>query len=84
MTLSDSVILEFLEEHDLELPPKAIQRNLDRHGHTIAYSTVQLRLKELLENGYLVKDENGYYEISEKGMLWLSGNLEPADLEDER
>lgn len=76
MTLSDSVILEFLQEKDLELPPKPLYRNLNRHGHTIGYSTVQLRLSNLLENGYLEKDDDGYYQLSEKGERWLAGELD--------
>lgn len=81
MTLRDSVILEFLHEHDLELPPKAIQRNLERHGYSIGYSTVQLRLKELLENGFVDRDENGYYEVSDRGLKWLNNDLDAENLE---
>lgn len=83
MTMSDSVILEYLSEHDLELPPKALYRNLNRQGHEIGYSTVRQRTRKLAENGFLEKDDDGYYEISEKGEMWLSGDLEKVDLEDE-
>ena len=81
MTLSDSVILKFLAEQNLELPPKALFRNLNRHGQSIGYSTVRLRTRELEEEGYLEKDEDGYYEISEKGRAWLAGELEDEELE---
>lgn len=65
MSLNDSVILEFLSEHDLELPLKALYENLNRHGHDIGYSTVQLRLSELEDHGLVEKAESGYYEVSE-------------------
>ena len=82
MSLKDGLILEFLEEHDLELPAKPLYRNLNRHGHEIGYSTVRQRLRELEEHGLIEKvDEAGYYEISEKGRLYLDGELEGSDLE---
>ena len=82
MTLSDSVILEFLDDRDLELPPKAIYRNLNRHGHEIGYSTVRLRTNELENNELLKKDDDGYYEISAKGKRWLEGDLDTSDFGD--
>lgn len=82
MTLNDSVILEFFDEKDLELPPKALYRNLNRHGHDIGYSTVQLRLSELLENGFVEKDKNGFYEISDQGEKWLRGELDESELDE--
>ena len=82
MSLKDGLILEFLEEHDLELPAKPLYRNLNRHGHEIGYSTVRQRLRELEEHGLIEKvDEAGYYEISEKGCSYLDGELEGSDLE---
>ncbi|ELZ38998.1 winged-helix domain-containing protein [Halorubrum tebenquichense] len=80
MTLSDSIVLEFLAKHDLELPPKALSVNLNRHGHDIGYSTVQLRLSNLEENGYVEKSDTGYYEISEKGRRWLNHELDEDDI----
>ncbi|MFC7137982.1 winged-helix domain-containing protein [Halobaculum litoreum] len=79
--MSDSVVLEFFAEHDLELPPKALSRNLNRHGYDIGYSTVRLRVRKLAENGMLEKDDDGYYELTEKGRLWLDDELSAADLE---
>ncbi|MFB6299103.1 MAG: winged-helix domain-containing protein, partial [Halobacteriales archaeon] len=65
MSLKDGLILEFLEEHDLELPPKPLYRNLNRHGHNIGYSTVRLRLNQLEDHGLLEKvGEGSYYQIT--------------------
>ncbi|APX98186.1 winged-helix domain-containing protein [Natronorubrum daqingense] len=82
MSLKDGLILEFLREHDLELPAKPLYRNLNRHGHEIGYSTVRLRLAELEENGLIEKvDEAGYYQVSSKGRAYLDGELDVSDLE---
>ena len=81
MSLKDDLILEFLAEHDLELPAKPLYRNLNRHGHEIGYSTVRQRLRELEEHGLLEKvDEAGYYQVSSKGKEYLEGNIEVDDL----
>ncbi|MDR5657303.1 winged-helix domain-containing protein [Halodesulfurarchaeum sp. HSR-GB] len=77
--MSDSVILDFLYEKDLELPPKALYRNLNRHGQEIGYSTVQLRLNELLEHDFVTRDGDGYYEITNKGKMWVEGKLSESD-----
>ncbi|MFC6716272.1 winged-helix domain-containing protein [Natrialbaceae archaeon GCM10025810] len=82
MSLKDGLILEFLENHDLELPPKPLYRNLNRHGHKIGYSTVRQRLDLLEEKGLLEKDDDGgYYSISDCGRAYLAGELEADDLE---
>ncbi|KTG11390.1 phage repressor protein [Haloprofundus marisrubri] len=84
MSLKDGLILEFLAEHNLELPPKPLYRNLNRHGHQIGYSTVRQRLNELEAHGLVNEVESGsYYEISDKGQRYLDGELSISDLEDE-
>ena len=82
MTMTDLVILEFLDDHDLELSPKPLYRNLNRHGHDIGYSTVRGRLPELAEKGLLEKDSDGYYEITDCGHAYLAGELDADDIED--
>ena len=81
MTMTDLVILEFLDNHDLELSPKPLYRNLNRHGHDIGYSTIRGRLPELAEKGLLDKDSDGYYQLTDRGRDYLSGELDAADLE---
>ncbi|ELY95670.1 hypothetical protein C483_00954 [Natrialba hulunbeirensis JCM 10989] len=82
MSLKDGLILEFLDEHDLELPAKPLYRNLNRHGHEIGYSTVRQRLKELEKHGLLEKvDEAGYYHLTTEGKAYLAGELELNDIE---
>ncbi|WP_226007438.1 winged-helix domain-containing protein [Natrinema salinisoli] len=83
MSLKDGLILEFLEDHDLELPAKPLYRNLNRHGHEIGYSTVRQRLRELEANGLVEKvDEAGYYQVSSKGSAYLDGELEANELKE--
>ncbi|SFR36172.1 Ribonuclease R winged-helix domain-containing protein [Halogeometricum rufum] len=81
MSLNDSVVLEFLDEHDMELPPKPLYRNLNRHGHKIGYSTVRLRVNKLEEHGLLSKDSDGYYELTDLGKRWLDGEAEMNEVE---
>jgi len=82
MSLKDGLILEFLEEHNLELPAKPLYRNLNRHNHEIGYSTVRQRLRELEAHGLLERvDDSGYYQLSSTGRAYLEGELEAADLE---
>lgn len=79
MSLKDGLILEFLAENDLELAPKPLYRNLNRHGHQIGYSTARNRVRELEEHGFLNRLEDGYYEVSEKGQAWLNEDLDQAE-----
>lgn len=76
MTLQDPVILEFLEDHDLELPPKPLYRNLNRHGYDIGYSTVRNRVRALEDNGFLESDDRGYYSLTDRGRSWVAGELD--------
>nr|WP_241990662.1 winged-helix domain-containing protein [Halorubrum sp. CGM5_25_10-8B] len=79
--MTDLVILEFLNDHDLELAPKPLYRNLNRHGHDIGYSTVRGRLPELAEKGLLEKDNDGYYQLTDLGREYLAGEIDATDIE---
>jgi len=81
MTMTDLVILEFLNDHDLELAPKPLYRNLNRHGHDVGYSTVRGRLPNLAERGLLRKDSDGYYETTDRGRGYLNGEIDASELE---
>jgi predicted transcriptional regulator len=80
MTKSDDVILEFLEEKDIAVPPMVISFNVSG----VSYPTVQRRVKELADNGLVTRydDPQGYVEITEKGRAYLRGDLDASDLED--
>ena len=85
MTASDDVILEYLDDTGLALPPKAISYNLEtREGADISYSTVNRRLKELLNHELVEKEYEpaGFYSITEKGKQYLRGDLSKHELVD--
>lgn len=84
MSLNDLLILEFLHETDISLPPRPLYYNLNRRGHDIGYSTVRKRVKILESHDLLdLEDEDrGYYAVSEKGERYLAGELDADDLED--
>ena len=79
--MTDVVILEFLQDHDLELTPKSLYRNLTRYGYDIGYSTVRGRVRELEKWGLLEKDGDGYYELSDRGRSYLDGEIDQDELE---
>lgn len=86
MSLNDLLILEFLQEHDLSLPPRPLYYNLNRRSHDIGYSTVRKRVKILESHNLLeIEDEDrGYYAVSDKGQAYLNGELDVDDLEENK
>ncbi len=85
MSENDIPILEFLDERDVALSPKALRHNLDtREDADIPYSTINYRLKQLLNHGMVEKEDEdaGFYGITEKGEQYLAGDLDRDDLQD--
>lgn len=83
LSLKDGPILEFLDEHDLALPPKALYLNLNRHGHEIGYSTVRERVRVLSDNGMLAEvEDGGYYAVTDLGRRWLADDVSADELSD--
>lgn len=85
MSENDIPILEFLDERDVALSPKALRHNLEtREDADIPYSTINYRLKQLLNHGLVEKEDEdaGLYGITEKGAQYLAGELDRGDLED--
>lgn len=83
MTGNDDSILEYLEEHDVALPPRGLEINLEREQIGISYRTINRRLKELQAAGLVEKidEKSGYYAITEKGRDYLAGELDASELE---
>ncbi|MDQ2052708.1 phage repressor protein [Natronolimnohabitans sp. A-GB9] len=74
--------LGFPKMHDLELPAKSLYRNPNRHRYEIGYLTVRQRLSVLEEHGLIENvDEDGYYDVTEKGPAYLEGEPGVDDLE---
>lgn len=85
MTRSDDTILEYLDQTGMALPPRTISYNLEtRENVDISYTTVNRRLKQLLERGLVEKEyeKGGFYSITAKGRAYLSGEASKEDLED--
>ncbi|WP_135855235.1 hypothetical protein [Halorussus salinus] len=84
MTDSDELILEFLADTEIALPPTPIHYNLQKN-HEISYSTVRRRTQTLTEHGFLEIDnpDKKYYQITELGRQYLMGNLNASELENE-
>lgn len=80
MTGSDDPILEFLDEHDIAVPPLVISHNVDG----LSYPTVQRRAAKLVRAGLLRRhdDPQGYLEITDLGRAYLRGTVEAEDLND--
>jgi predicted transcriptional regulator len=76
MNLTDDRILELLDESGLKLNPSALAKNLD-----YSRSWVSRRLSKLLDSDLVSVDEGNYYEITQKGHDYLSGEIEADALQ---
>lgn len=83
MKPSEYTVLDFLGKAELALPPAVIHYNMEKAGHEIGYSTVKANLASLSELGLVTKEkeEEGYYAITDRGLAYLQGELDPDELE---
>ena len=70
----DERILEALA-NGLVLSPSVIALNIDK-----SRSEVNRRLSELVDIGLVKRVKRGYYEITDAGERYLSGDLDPDEL----
>lgn len=90
MNEADDAILEFLQEQEKGSDPRVafsptgvyvnlveIRRVLDRSPSTLSRRMSRLSKMGLLE---VVDEDRGYYSITEKGLKYLSGDLDADDL----
>lgn len=70
----DERILEALA-YGLVLSPAVIAFNIDK-----SRSEVNRRLSELVDIGLVRRVKRGYYEITDAGEQYLSGDLDPDEL----
>lgn len=82
----DDSILEFFDQQDdgISLPPSVVHYNLtevyqatDKSRATVSRRMKQLELRGLLEKTH---EEKGYYKLSDKGRLYLAGQIDAEDL----
>ena len=82
----DDAVLEFFEaqEEGVALPPTVVWYNLHERLEVIDKSrdTVARRMRQLTERGLLskVSEERGYYQITQNGYDYLTGDVDPEDL----
>lgn len=76
MTQADDRILETLQDSGLRLSPRILAANIDYSRHYIAR-----RLAKLEEGELVIKIDEGLYEITDKGVEYLSGELSAEELE---
>ena len=76
MTQGDDRILETLESSGLVLSPAVLAYNTD---YTRNY--INKRIRKLRENGLVDRVDEGYYQISDRGQAYLSGEINTDDLE---
>lgn len=77
MSPIDYEILSFFEDHDILASPQVIAANIDYDRNYTGKRCRNFKKYELLE-----RDENGLYELSEKGRAFLAGELDASELED--
>ena len=76
MSPIDYHILEFYEEHDIQASPKIVAANIDYDRQYTGK-----RLKALAEAGLFQQEGDGIYSLTENGRAFLSGEVEPDELE---
>nr|WP_254280668.1 winged helix-turn-helix domain-containing protein [Halomicroarcula marina] len=77
MNQTDDRILALLDESGLMLSPAVIAVNLD-----YTRNWVSKRLALLLDAGLVQKSQSSYYEITDLGEQYLSGEIDASVLED--
>ncbi|SFL21561.1 hypothetical protein SAMN04487950_2847 [Halogranum rubrum] len=80
MTRADDAILELLSEAGIAANPSTIAFNIDYNRRYISQ-----RCRILVEKGLLnrVHESKAMYRITELGEMYLSGELEAVDLENQ-
>ncbi|WP_239640639.1 hypothetical protein [Haloferax denitrificans] len=79
----DDPILQLLADTGAAVPPRVILFNLERREIASPHrSTIKRRLQRLQKYGLVEKvGEEGYYEISELGKAYVSGELDASELD---
>ena len=70
----DQLILQFLDTHEVALPPTPLFFNLRRSENvTFSKKTLRRRLSSLQERGLVtyIDEGDGYFEINDAGREWL-------------
>ncbi|MXR21418.1 winged-helix domain-containing protein [Halobacterium bonnevillei] len=73
---NDELILELLGKSGVALNKRGIELNLELNGETASYSTIKRRVDKLSEAEFIekVRQEGSYYQITSKGINYLTGS----------
>jgi len=83
MNISTDPVLEFLECHELALPPGAIKYNILRQSVGAGSpASIDRAIKRLREHGLIQRAEGQetFYEITRQGRAYLEGELDASEL----
>lgn len=75
MNQTDDRILEVLEESGLILSPMVIAKNLE-----YSRSWISERISKLENSGLIEEVDSGYYMISDTGIAYIEGEIDPDDI----
>jgi predicted transcriptional regulator len=75
MTSADNRILEFLRDKEIVASPRVISVNIDYDRQYVSK-----RLRILAQNDLVDNIDTGLYQITDRGRLYLDGELEKDDL----
>lgn len=80
MNSATDPVLEFLENHNIAVPIGVLDNELDP-----AYQTIKRALDELEDREFVKRDQNysSHFRITEKGQMYLDGDLDASELEDD-
>lgn len=76
MSPIDYWILEFFEDHDIQVSPKVLAENIE---YDRKYAGK--RLKALDSAGLVIQNDNGLYELSDRGRAFLAGEVNADELD---
>jgi len=76
MNQTDDRILETLDESGMILTPVVLAQNLD-----YSRTWVSTRISKLVEAGLVENPESSFYQITDRGRDYLSGDLKAEQLE---
>jgi len=73
---NDELILKLLGKSGVALNKRGIELNLELNGETVSYSTIKRRVDKLSDAEFVekVREEGSYYQITSKGINYLTGS----------
>jgi hypothetical protein len=77
MVGADDRILEFLREEGPSSPTQMVNDGRVRYSRTY----INMRLKQLAEHTFVLNLGNGIYQVTDRAIQYLDGEIDAADLD---